>query len=185
MKVKKVRQIATPNISLGLSGVKYLLLSFCFVSSLHQTLPSHFEVWYSFAKKWFRPNGGFSHKNNMVVDGGPKTSLYPYGPIAWKGGSFRHFCAENRSVRRRNVVALRSLLSYLPASLAPKSLLSHLPASLGTVHKSRDQGGKEFLSRSRGGGKGFHGWGEVGGGRFFLPNPGHVIYERSLSPEKI
>ena len=44
MKVKKVRQIATSNIRLRLSGVKYLLLSFCFVSSLHQTLPSHFEV---------------------------------------------------------------------------------------------------------------------------------------------
>ena len=145
MKVKKVRQIATPNIRLRLSGAKYLLLSFCFVSSLHQTLPSHFEVWYSFAKNDLGQMEVFPTK----TDGAPKTLLCPHGPIAWKGESFRHFCAENRSVRRRNVVALRSLLSYLPASLAPKSLLSHFPASFGTVHKSDLGVGQSFAKKSR------------------------------------
>ena len=80
--------------------------------------------------------------------GAPKVTL-PTRADSWKGGSFRHFCAKNRSVPRRKVVALRSLLSYLPASLATKSLLGHLPASLGTVHKSRNQvGGGRFFAET-------------------------------------
>ena len=98
MKVKKVRQIATPNIRLRLSGTKYLLLSFCFVSSLHQTLPSHFEVWYSFAKKWFRPNWGFPHKSSWCAQ-----SYFAHTGRFMKGWVLPSFlCQEQKCAKKKS-----------------------------------------------------------------------------------
>ena len=95
---KKVRQIATPNVKLRLSGAKYLLLSFCFVSSLHQTLPSHFEVWYSFAKKWFRPNWGFPHKSSWCAQ-----SYFAHTGRFMKGWVLPSFlCQEQKCAKKKS-----------------------------------------------------------------------------------
>ena len=94
---KKVRQIATPNVKLRLSGAKYLLLSFCFVSSLHQTLRSHFEVWYSFTKKWFRPNGSFSPQKQRGGRWLPRKVALPRRADCIKEGVLSSFlCREQK-----------------------------------------------------------------------------------------
>ena len=100
MKAKKVRQLATPNTRLRLPGSKYLLLSVCFVSSLHQFLRSHFRDLRFLRENALGQTEVFPHKNE-VVDGGPNSLLGPDVPIAQKIGSFRQFSVENRSAKRK------------------------------------------------------------------------------------
>ena len=95
MKVKKVRQLTTPNTRLRLSGNKQSLLSVCFVSSLHQFLRQSLSRSEIPSWKCFRPNGGFSHKN-VVVDGGPKALLGPDGPCMKERVLPSIFCREQK-----------------------------------------------------------------------------------------